>query len=165
MTAVGVAAGAAIFIYKNMRAFFKYTLPELELNQIEKEAWIHSREENFDFENLADVLTTLRYQQGIPLSQRSRIFLNLPNADERAAYARANHVRDPKSHLFSYYFLAKTSYQSFKYRRDECNEEKRSRRNWSIMLDRCHRRCRTSDNGLRGLYGTSESRATFRKCL
>ena len=76
-----------------MRAFFKYTLPELELNQIEKEAWIHSREDNFDFENLADVLTTLRYQPGILLSQRSRIFLNLSSAEERAAYAKANHVR------------------------------------------------------------------------
>lgn len=93
VSAVGVAAGAAIFIYKNMRAFFKYTLPELELNQIEKEAWIHSREDNFDFENLADVLTTLRYQPGIPLSQRSRIFLNLSSAEERAAYAKANHQK------------------------------------------------------------------------
>ena len=38
--ALAVAAGSFVFIYKNLKPYFKYTLPELELDQVEKEAWI-----------------------------------------------------------------------------------------------------------------------------
>jgi Bardet-Biedl syndrome 1 protein len=40
VTALGVAALNSIFIYKNMRPFYKYTLPDLEVEEVEKDGKI-----------------------------------------------------------------------------------------------------------------------------
>ena len=37
--AVAVASGSHIYIYKNMRPYFKFTLPTLEIHSTEKELW------------------------------------------------------------------------------------------------------------------------------
>ena len=37
--AVAVASGAHIYIYKNLRPYFKFTLPTLDILQAEKEIW------------------------------------------------------------------------------------------------------------------------------
>ena len=37
--AVAVASGPHIYIYKNMRPYFKFTLPTLEIHPAEKELW------------------------------------------------------------------------------------------------------------------------------
>jgi Bardet-Biedl syndrome 1 protein len=37
--AVAVASGSHIYIYKNMRPYFKFTLPTLEIHTTEKELW------------------------------------------------------------------------------------------------------------------------------
>ena len=37
--AIAVASGAHIYIYKNMRPYFKFTLPSLEIHATEKELW------------------------------------------------------------------------------------------------------------------------------
>ena len=37
--AVAVASGAHIYIYKNLRPYFKFTLPTLEIHPAEKELW------------------------------------------------------------------------------------------------------------------------------
>ena len=72
-----------IFIYKNMKPYFKYTLPNMELNQVEKEAWIQSRDDKFDPSMLKDILSTLSAENmSVPLSQRSKAFLKLENDSE-----------------------------------------------------------------------------------
>ena len=37
--AVAVASGSYIYIYKNLRPYFKFTLPTLEVNPVEYDAW------------------------------------------------------------------------------------------------------------------------------
>lgn len=42
--AVGVAAGPYIYVYKNMRPYFRYALPPLEVNSTEKDVWEQAKE-------------------------------------------------------------------------------------------------------------------------
>ena len=37
--AIAVASAAHIYIYKNLRPYFKFTLPTLEIQPMEKEVW------------------------------------------------------------------------------------------------------------------------------
>ena len=37
--ALALAAGPYIYVYKNTRPFFKFTLPSLEINQLEQDLW------------------------------------------------------------------------------------------------------------------------------
>lgn len=37
VTALAVSAANCIYIYKNMRPFYKYTLPDLDMNEVERE--------------------------------------------------------------------------------------------------------------------------------
>jgi len=44
---------------------------------------MQSRNEKFDFESLYEILNNLLNDQGVPLSQRSKSFLNLKTLEER----------------------------------------------------------------------------------
>lgn len=37
--AVALAAGPSIYVYKNTRPYFKFTLPSLPINQLEQDLW------------------------------------------------------------------------------------------------------------------------------
>ena len=37
--AIAVASGPYIYVYKNLRPYFKFTLPTLGIHQMELEAW------------------------------------------------------------------------------------------------------------------------------
>ena len=68
-----------------MKPYFKYTLPTMELNQVEKEAWIQSRDDKFDPDMLYDVLSNLNSENSsVPLSQRSKTFLKIPRGSEES---------------------------------------------------------------------------------
>ncbi|XP_072345665.1 BBSome complex member BBS1-like [Scyliorhinus torazame] len=42
--AVAVASGPYIYIYKNLRPYFKFTLPPLEVNSLEQDVWNQVKE-------------------------------------------------------------------------------------------------------------------------
>lgn len=42
--AVAVASGSSVYIYKNYRPYFKFTLPSLELNNTESDLWSQVKE-------------------------------------------------------------------------------------------------------------------------
>uniref|UniRef100_A0AAR2IUK9 Bardet-Biedl syndrome 1 N-terminal domain-containing protein n=1 Tax=Pygocentrus nattereri TaxID=42514 RepID=A0AAR2IUK9_PYGNA len=42
--AIAVASGPFIYIYKNLRPYFKFTLPTLEVNPLEQDVWSQARE-------------------------------------------------------------------------------------------------------------------------
>uniref|UniRef100_A0A8D2LIH9 Bardet-Biedl syndrome 1 N-terminal domain-containing protein n=1 Tax=Varanus komodoensis TaxID=61221 RepID=A0A8D2LIH9_VARKO len=44
MPAVAVASGPYIYVYKNLRPYFKFTLPPMEPNPMEKEVWEQAKE-------------------------------------------------------------------------------------------------------------------------
>lgn len=42
--AIAVASGSYIYIYKNLRPYFKFTLPALSINAAEKDVWDQVKE-------------------------------------------------------------------------------------------------------------------------
>ena len=39
IVAIAVASGPYIYVYKNLRPYFKFTLPPLEVDQLEQDLW------------------------------------------------------------------------------------------------------------------------------
>lgn len=42
--AIAVASGPFIYVYKNLRPYFKFTLPTLEVNPLEQDVWSQVKE-------------------------------------------------------------------------------------------------------------------------
>lgn len=42
--AIAVASGSNIYIYKNLRPGFQFTLPALDVNEVEKDIWAKAKE-------------------------------------------------------------------------------------------------------------------------
>ncbi|KAF7649826.1 hypothetical protein LDENG_00135430 [Lucifuga dentata] len=75
--AIAVASGPCIYVYKNLRPYFKFTLPGLEVNALEQEVWQQVREGQIDPLNLKEMLEGIREKADVPLSVRSLSFLAL----------------------------------------------------------------------------------------
>lgn len=77
--AVAVASGPFIYVYKNLRPYFKFTLPPLEVNAVEQDLWNQAKEDKIDVQMLKEMLESLRNEgsEG-ELTVRSLKFLSLP---------------------------------------------------------------------------------------
>ncbi|XP_070845950.1 Bardet-Biedl syndrome 1 protein isoform X2 [Chaetodon trifascialis] len=75
--AVAVASGPCIYVYKNLRPYFKFTLPSLEVNTLEQQV----REGQIDPLMLKEMLESIRKKADVPLSVRSLRFLSLDGDD------------------------------------------------------------------------------------
>lgn len=75
--AVAVASGPYIYIYKNLRPYFKFTLPPLEVNSVEQDVWNQAKEDMIDPMTLKEMLESLRDKGEVPLSVRSLRYLML----------------------------------------------------------------------------------------
>ncbi|XP_077358811.1 BBSome complex member BBS1 [Festucalex cinctus] len=75
--AVAVASGPCIYVYKNLRPYFKFTLPALNVNTLEQEVWDEAREGHIDPPALKETLESVRKKADVPLSVRSLHFLSL----------------------------------------------------------------------------------------
>ncbi|XP_015251652.1 PREDICTED: Bardet-Biedl syndrome 1 protein [Cyprinodon variegatus] len=78
---VAVASGPCVYVYKNLRPYFKFTLPTLEINPVEQDMWQQVREGQIDPVMLKEMLEDVRKKADVPLSDRSLRFLSLA-ADE-----------------------------------------------------------------------------------
>ena len=62
--AIALAAGPYIYVYKNIRPYFKFTVPSLEINQLEQDLWNQAKVTYtpwwFQFINLEDIDWFLR---------------------------------------------------------------------------------------------------------
>uniref|UniRef100_UPI0037E76C6E Bardet-Biedl syndrome 1 protein n=1 Tax=Semicossyphus pulcher TaxID=241346 RepID=UPI0037E76C6E len=79
--AVAVASGPCIYVYKNLRPYFKFTLPGLEVNTLEQDVWQQVREGQIDPLTLKEMLESIRKKADVPLSVRSLRFLSLETND------------------------------------------------------------------------------------
>ncbi|XP_028989573.1 Bardet-Biedl syndrome 1 protein [Betta splendens] len=79
--AVAVASGPCIYVYKNLRPYFKFTLPSLEVNTLEQDVWQQVREGQIDPPTLKEMLESIRMKADVPLSVRSLRFLSLDTSD------------------------------------------------------------------------------------
>jgi len=63
--AIAVASGPCIYVYKNLRPYFKFTLPVLEIHQMEHEAWNQYKDVNMLACLLAMMLSILSAVVGL----------------------------------------------------------------------------------------------------
>ena len=85
--AVAVASGPFIYIYKNLRPYFKFTLPPLDVNAVEQDLWSQAKDDKIDVHVLGEMLESLRNEgsEGM-LTVRSLKFLSL-EPEEMEAFA------------------------------------------------------------------------------
>ncbi|BFZ06952.1 hypothetical protein BsWGS_09991 [Bradybaena similaris] len=76
--AIAVASGPYIYVYKNLRPYFKFTLPTLDVHPLEQELWDQARDENINIYKMKQTLEALR-QESTPLTVRSLRLLQLEN--------------------------------------------------------------------------------------
>ncbi|XP_034413916.1 Bardet-Biedl syndrome 1 protein [Cyclopterus lumpus] len=79
--AVAVASGPCVYVYKNLRPYFKFTLPGLEVNSLEQDVWQQVREGQIDPLTLREMLEGIRKKADVQLSVRSLRFLTLETGD------------------------------------------------------------------------------------
>lgn len=81
--ALAVGSGHFLYIYRNLKPFYKFQLPFLSTNQTELDAWSQVKEEKIDIETLREILSSIsRQPEEIPLTTRSQRLLSLKDADE-----------------------------------------------------------------------------------
>uniref|UniRef100_A0A8C5STV3 Bardet-Biedl syndrome 1 n=1 Tax=Laticauda laticaudata TaxID=8630 RepID=A0A8C5STV3_LATLA len=56
MPALAVASGPYIYVYKNLRPYFKFTLPLMEPNPMEKVVWDQAKEDKVDLLSMKEML-------------------------------------------------------------------------------------------------------------
>ncbi|XP_013391721.1 Bardet-Biedl syndrome 1 protein homolog [Lingula anatina] len=83
--AVAVASGPYMYVYKNLRPYFKFTLPSLEINPLEQDVWNQVRDERIDVGVLREMLEGMR-AEGTSLTVRSLRFIQL-QAEDLEAFA------------------------------------------------------------------------------
>ncbi|XP_025104031.1 LOW QUALITY PROTEIN: Bardet-Biedl syndrome 1 protein-like [Pomacea canaliculata] len=78
--AIAVASGPYIYIYKNLRPYFKFTLPPLEIHPVEQDLWDQARQDHVSPIIMKETLESLR-QEGATLTTRSLRLLQLDPSD------------------------------------------------------------------------------------
>ncbi|OQS01252.1 bardet-Biedl syndrome 1 family protein [Achlya hypogyna] len=90
---IAVASGPSIYIYRNMRPYYKFTLPPLDVVSDEVKLWAQLAKCEVDIIGAVHQLNTLR-SQGAQLSQRSRGFLAIDDMEQQAEFV-SRYMDDP----------------------------------------------------------------------
>lgn len=83
--AVGVASGPHVFVYRNLRPFFKFTAPPVELDPTEASIWKQAAEGDADPATVRAMLKSA-HDDGGKLSARSLAMLPMEDEDALAAH-------------------------------------------------------------------------------
>ncbi|XP_072031464.1 BBSome complex member BBS1-like isoform X2 [Amphiura filiformis] len=89
--AIGVASGPYVYVYKNLRPYFKFTLPALDVNPVEQDLWSQAKEDKIDVTVLREMLDSIRREgnEGA-LTVRSLRFLNLQDREQMESFAQVH---------------------------------------------------------------------------
>lgn len=63
-SSVIVASSSYLYVYRNMKPFYKFSLPPLETNQIELDAWTRYKDGKINIATLEEILNNLRLEIG-----------------------------------------------------------------------------------------------------
>ncbi|CAD6184612.1 unnamed protein product [Caenorhabditis auriculariae] len=86
LPSVAVAAGSSLLIYKNLKPFYKFTVPSSEVNGVEKQAWQAAASGQLPQENLYTVIQNLAEEvSSASLTSASQTLL-LVQPNERRAF-------------------------------------------------------------------------------
>ncbi|XP_014667462.1 PREDICTED: Bardet-Biedl syndrome 1 protein-like [Priapulus caudatus] len=90
--AIAVASGSYIYIYKNIRPYFKFTLPPLPVNATEKDIWDQVREDKIDIKTVKELLDGIRSEvTESGLTTRTQRFLMLAPGDVEEFVSQHKH--------------------------------------------------------------------------
>lgn len=93
--AIAVASGSFLYVYKNLKPFYRFQLPAIDINQTEADAWHQAKEEKINVTSLKEMLDMLRGQVGeIGLTGRSQAFLKLSGEPAMEEFVRT-HKAEP----------------------------------------------------------------------
>lgn len=85
---VAIAIGSSVLFYRNMKPYYKYSLPQMEIEALEYEVWRKLQfEKSENIQNLIDNLKTLEMHQ---LTNTSQKLINMPD-DKRDDFIKENH--------------------------------------------------------------------------
>ncbi|KAF6104506.1 hypothetical protein HJG60_011418 [Phyllostomus discolor] len=82
--ALALASGPCVYVYKNLRPYFKFSLPHLPLNPLEQDLWNQAKEDRIDPLTLKEMLEGIREKAEVPLSVQSLRFLQLELSEMEA---------------------------------------------------------------------------------
>eukprot|EP00455_Lapot_gusevi_P029644 TRINITY_DN3175_c0_g1_i7.p1 TRINITY_DN3175_c0_g1~~TRINITY_DN3175_c0_g1_i7.p1 ORF type:complete len:595 (+),score=101.41 TRINITY_DN3175_c0_g1_i7:67-1851(+) len=83
--AVAVASGPFVFIYRNLRPYYKFTLPPLEIQSLELDVWSNLRLEKMAISQAISILTEAR-ENGVLLSGRSLDLISLSDTESQREF-------------------------------------------------------------------------------
>eukprot|EP00276_Gloeochaete_wittrockiana_P008473 CAMPEP_0184664068 /NCGR_PEP_ID=MMETSP0308-20130426/51076_1 /TAXON_ID=38269 /ORGANISM="Gloeochaete witrockiana, Strain SAG 46.84" /LENGTH=592 /DNA_ID=CAMNT_0027107225 /DNA_START=108 /DNA_END=1886 /DNA_ORIENTATION=+ len=86
---VAVAAGPHIFIYRNLRPYYKFTLPSLEIDRQETEVWGDLRSDKIDGSRAQELLVAAR-DNGVQLTSQSLDFLTIDDPGARQEFVESH---------------------------------------------------------------------------
>lgn len=86
---VAVAAGPYIYIYRNLRPYYKFTLPTVDIDPAESEVWTACKLGKLHIQQMISQLTDAR-EKGVSLSSRSLNLLALKAQLDQEAFVEAN---------------------------------------------------------------------------
>ncbi|XP_003798394.1 Bardet-Biedl syndrome 1 protein [Otolemur garnettii] len=82
--ALALASGPCVYVYKNLRPYFKFSLPLLPPNPLEQDLWHQAKEDRIDPLTLKEMLEGIREKAEVPLSVQSLRFLQLELSEMEA---------------------------------------------------------------------------------
>nr|XP_044997787.1 Bardet-Biedl syndrome 1 protein isoform X2 [Jaculus jaculus] len=82
--AIALASGPCVYVYKNLRPYFKFSLPQLPPNPLEQDLWNQAKEDRIDHLTLKEMLEGIREKAEVPLSVQSLRFLQLELSEMEA---------------------------------------------------------------------------------
>uniref|UniRef100_A0A0N5AN52 BBS1 domain-containing protein n=1 Tax=Syphacia muris TaxID=451379 RepID=A0A0N5AN52_9BILA len=88
LPAVAVASGSALLIYKNLKPFYKFNLPPIDVNKIEIEAWKKAKAGELNPKELYEVLTKLKDQAGVETTALSDKYVSFSDDKLEDAFKR-----------------------------------------------------------------------------
>ncbi|XP_006044427.3 Bardet-Biedl syndrome 1 protein isoform X2 [Bubalus bubalis] len=82
--ALAIASGPCVYVYKNLKPYFKFSLPLLPTNPLEQDLWNQAKEDQIDPLTLKEMLEGIREKAEVPLSVQSLRFLPLELSEMEA---------------------------------------------------------------------------------
>mmetsp|Transcript_36995 Transcript_36995/g.44743 ORF Transcript_36995/g.44743 Transcript_36995/m.44743 type:complete len:613 (+) Transcript_36995:397-2235(+) len=89
LPALAVAAGPFVFIYRNLRPYYKFTLPPVDIDPKENEVWADINVDKVDAAKAAEEITALR-ESGVTLTSRSLDLLAIEDPAARDEFVAMN---------------------------------------------------------------------------
>lgn len=90
---VAIASGPHVFIYRNLRPYYKFSLPELKVEERESEAWAAAATGGLLSGELRGRLAEAR-EAGVQLSHRSQELIAMEDAQAAQAFVEL-HAGEP----------------------------------------------------------------------